>query len=78
LTPVVLCRTWWVEDWKTPLLKKNDPIAEAKLDEKYKGMHLIDDSTLFKTLNTLEFQKDRRNRGWKVPCMHITYERGKQ
>jgi hypothetical protein len=45
----------WVEDWETPLLKKNDPIAEAKLSDKYKGMHIINENTLLKTIKNLEF-----------------------
>ncbi len=28
----------WLEDWEKPLLKKNCPVAESRLLEKYKGL----------------------------------------
>ena len=28
----------WLEDWEKPLLKNNDPVAEARLKVKYQGL----------------------------------------
>ena len=28
----------WLEDWEKPLLKNNDPVAEARLRVKYQGL----------------------------------------
>jgi hypothetical protein len=55
-----------LEDWETLLLKINDPNAEQKLAEKYKGLHLIDSETLYNVLSNLESNEDRINRGWMV------------
>jgi hypothetical protein len=62
-----------VEDWETPILKLNDPIAERKLAEKYKGLHLIDSETLYIILNNLEFNKDHKNHGWVVVVVPPEY-----
>ena len=32
----------WIEDWETELLMKNDPVAEAQLLVKYKGLVFMD------------------------------------
>ena len=32
----------WVEDWEKKLLLQNDPVAEAQLLEKYKGLVFVD------------------------------------
>jgi hypothetical protein len=40
--PPVRVFYWWLEDWETVLLKKNDQLAEAKLLKKYKRLQLYD------------------------------------
>ena len=60
----------WIEDWEAPLLKKNDPVAKAKLLEKYHGLVFQDIDLKEKILYTvssehLDFEKGR-NGGWAV------------
>ena len=63
----------WIEDWETDLLMKNDPVAEAQLLEKYKGLVFMDpnyDTTYTIHDKNLEFQRRNRRKkidgGWTV------------
>ena len=63
----------WIEDWETELLMKNDPVAEAQLLEKYKGLVFVDPNygTTY-TIHDKNLEFQRRNRrqnidgGWTV------------
>lgn len=58
----------WIEDWEEPLLKKNDPVAEARLKVKYQGLVFYDpDNEAMYTVfdGNLEFRKGRKG-GWCV------------
>jgi len=60
----------WIEDWEQPLLKKNDPVAKARLLEKYRGLVFRDIDSKEKTLYTvsskhIDFEKGR-NGGWVI------------
>jgi hypothetical protein len=52
-----------------PLLKKNDQVVEAKLLTKYHGLKLYcpKDKIVYTVLSfNLEFQRDRKSRGWSL------------
>ena len=54
----------WLENWEKPLLKKNCPVVEARLLEKYKGLAMYDpdvDTTFIVHDGNLEFCGGR---GW--------------
>lgn len=58
----------WLEDWEKPLLRDNDPVSEAQLLEKYKGLtfHDIDDHVTYTVYTEhMEFRKYRGG-GWCV------------
>ena len=65
--PVAKARTFnaWLEDWEKELLKKDDPVAEAKLMNKYCGLmfYFIDDKKLY-IVYTKELYFERGRRGW--------------
>jgi hypothetical protein len=59
----------WIEDWEVPLVKKNDQVVEAKLLTKYHGLKLYctKDNFFYIVLSfNLEFQRDRKSRGWSL------------
>ena len=52
----------WLEDWEKPLLKNNDPVAEARLRVKYQGLVFFDpdNQTIYSVYSgNLEYRK-----GW--------------
>ena len=58
----------WIEDWEEPLLKKNDPVAEARLKVKYQNLVFYDpDNKAMYTIfdGNLEYRKGRKG-GWCV------------
>lgn len=58
----------WIEDWEKPLLKKNDPVAEMKLLQKYKGLvfHDIDNDVVYTIFDSnLEWSTGCKG-GWSV------------
>ena len=60
----------WREDWENPLLKNNDPVARAKLSEKYRVLVFRDIDIANKVLYTvsrghMEYKR-RRKGGWAV------------
>ena len=60
----------WVEEWEKPFLKKNDPVARAKLSEKYRGLVLCYIDDVDKFLYTvyivhMEYGKGKKG-GWTV------------
>ena len=63
----------WIEDWERPLLVQNDPVAEAKLLAKYRGLRffLPDDEVTYTICgDNLEYQRGSKMRnidkGWIV------------
>jgi hypothetical protein len=68
LAPARLFRVC-IEDWKVPLLKKNDQVVEAKILTKYHGLKLyflkVNFFNTFLSFN-IEFQQDRKSRGWSL------------
>ena len=67
----------WLEEWKIPLLKNSDCVAEARLLEKYKDMsfYVIDDDITYTIFSrNLEYQKGRGG-GWCVLGMPPQYDR---
>jgi hypothetical protein len=58
----------WIEDWEEPLLKKNDPVAEARLKVKYQNLVFYDpDNKAMYTIfdGNLEYRKGQKG-GWCV------------
>ncbi len=56
----------WLEDWEKPLLKNNDPVAEARLRVKYQGLVFFDpdNKTVYSVYTgNLEYRKGRDG-GW--------------
>jgi hypothetical protein len=56
----------WVEDWEEEARKKNDPVAEARLLQKYKGLVFFDpdtSSTFSIWEQNMEFHRGKGN-GW--------------
>ena len=56
----------WLEDWEQPLLRKNCPVVEARLLEKYKGLVMYDPdekTTYIVHEGNLEFHAGRKG-GW--------------
>ena len=58
----------WVEDWEKPLLSNKNPVAHAKLLEKYKGLRMYDhdnEKFWYSYGKKLHFYKGRE-RGWAL------------
>ena len=66
----------WLEDWEKPLLKKNDPVAEQKLLQKYKGLVFndIDNDVVYTIFDSnLEWSTGRKG-GWSVVGVPPDYD----
>jgi hypothetical protein len=61
----------WIEDWEWELLHHNDPVAEARLMQKYVGLRWIDpdsgtDELMIADHECMEYQGGRNAPGWCI------------
>ena len=64
----------WIEDWERPLLVQNDPVAEAKLLAKYRGLrfYLPDDEVTYTIYgDNLEFQRGSKKKSLDKGCWNV-------
>ena len=67
-----------IEYWEKPLLKKNNPVARAKLSEKYRGLvfHDIDNAkNILYTVSRRYMECDKSKKdGWAVLAEPFDYD----
>ena len=69
----------YIEDWEKPLLKNNEPVAKAKLSDKYQGLVFCDIDNVNKVMYTVSSGKMKyglgRKCGWTVLAEPFDYNR---
>ena len=68
----------WIQHWVKPLLNKNDPVARAKLSEKYWGLVFSDIDDAEKLLYVvyirhMKYEKCRKG-GWTILVESSNYD----